>query len=300
MELQYPGKDSMNKYIFLIIINILIIQSVHGELVASPSNQYVHSLNMTERANNIFDEIIIIVPKEALTNVHSINAIQFWCTKTANDYPNQNFVIRFFKYYGLGVFEPIDNTYITPSQCFDFAYSINWNLYNIEIIDHNYDYAIGMYSNSVTSGSWQQQFINSSDINTFNLSLYSHSWNNITTQTPIINVSIVDMNGLQYYYQGDDVIQIAGIKLYGTLESITPPTPTPIPTTAPLNNSDEIGLNNLHNLSNNPQRVSSISIGNNNTVGSIVAEIESISLGFTVFGMMIFIIRFFSIKKEVN
>jgi len=289
--------------LLLLILNIYTIP-VSSELVAKTSEQNNDYINMTINSNNILTEIILIIPKESLNNVHSINALQFPCSKNFYNQPDNNLIIRFFKYYGFGVFSPLDNSYITPSQCQDYLYQITWNLFLVEEVDHNYDYAFGMYSNNVINGSWEYPYLSEYGNLTNN---QSYSWLNISNNNAIINVSIVDMNGLSYTNNSSSLKNYPSFKVLGTLEIPSTPTPTPYPTNTPslpLNNSqygtplnNSTNLNDLNNLSNNPNAINEIYINSNETVGSLMEKAESASLGYTVFGFMIFIIRFFSIKK---
>ncbi len=297
----------MKKILIFIGIFILINNVSASVLIAqTSSNNQSNIINITGYANNISSEFIEIIPKETLENASTISSIRFWCGYDfTSGLPNHNLEIRFFKYIGFGTYSPIDNTYLTPSQCQDsYAYNVNWILFNEETIDHNYDYAVGFYSNGVTVSGWEFPMILESHIS--NYSDYNIAWVNVSDglfTTPIINESILDINGLDYSINGDNIRHVSTLQIYGSLT--IPPTPTPTPTGTPnnlgtpLNNSTN--LNDLNNLSNNPNALNQIQIGLNTTetVGSIANKINASALGYTVFGFMIFIIRFFSIKKGV-
>jgi hypothetical protein len=294
----------MKKNIIIILLLLFInILNVSAITVARTSNKYDSYVNMTNNSNNILSEIIIIIPKEILSNVDTINALQFVCSKNSLNPPNQNLVFRFFKYYGYGIFSPIDNSYILPSQCIDFSYQIKWNLYNIETVDHNYDYAFGMYSNSVDNGSWEYIYL-SEYANLSNP--YDYSWLNISNNNPLsYNVSIVDINGNNFYDNGSKLRNNPYFKVYGTLISETPtPTPTPTPTETVIGDSkygtslnNSTNLNDLNNTVNNPNALNNISIGNT-TVGSITTEISNLALPFTFLGFLIFCIRFLYMRGK--
>jgi hypothetical protein len=297
----------MRKYLFILLLGLFFINPVFGEIVAKTSNQYNDYYNMNPVMNNILSESILIIPKDVLNNVSSIDSITFTCSKNTTNPPTNNLIIRLFKYYGFGVFSQLDNTYITPSQCIDFAYQIHWNLFYAQTIDHNYDYGLGFYSTESGNGSWEYIYLNDNFTNGYNGTAYS--WLNVSTNTPIINVSVVDISGYNYIINGSSIRNVPFINIYGIREIPTPtPTPTPIETPIITNNSLGIPLNNstnsndLYNISNNPNGLNEISIGNGTgeTVGSITDKINASSLGYTVFGFIIFIIRFFNIKEDVN
>jgi hypothetical protein len=222
----------MRKILIFIFLLLVVLSPALGSIVAITGNGGMTPLNLTENSNSIAQQFITIIPKEALINTGSITGIRFYCTKGAT-YPNQNLIIRVYKSYGLGVFELLDNTYITPSQCEDFMYPITWTLFDVIPVDHSYDYALGMYSNSVTVGGWTQGYINNTNIIDNNLTAYSYAWRNVTTVLPIINVSVLNVIGTGFipvpYY--DEIRNIDGLTIYGIFE--LPPTPTPTATPLP-------------------------------------------------------------------
>jgi len=231
----------MRRTIIFIILILLIPSSASAIKIAGTTDSAnIELLNMTTYANNVFDEVIQIIPKEALVDAESITQIRFWCGyNNTNGLPNQNLVFRFFKYYGAGVFSPIDNSYILPSQCQDnYGYLITWNLYSEEIIDHNYDYAFGVYSNSVTESSWDLPVTT----NITGIDPIRYNWLNTTTSAPIINESIVDLNGANYQYNSVDIRAVSLLNVYGNTISPTPtPEPTPtgtLPNPTPISTTD--------------------------------------------------------------
>lgn len=222
----------IKKILCILLILVVYTNPVFGEQVAKTSPQYDDYINMTDISNNVSAEIILIIPKEALNNTDSITSLQFLCYQNFYNPPTRNLIFRFFKYYGAGVFSPIDNSFILPSQCIEpYGYQITWNLYSPEIVDHNYDYAFGMYSVELGTGSWEYRYLSDyADLS----NPYSYSWVNVSTNAPIINVSILDIIGAEYTTNGSTLRNFPSFKVLGTAEITPTPTPTPGPTNIPM------------------------------------------------------------------
>jgi hypothetical protein len=314
----------MKLKLFFVCVCLLVISSnVDASVIAITGNGGMTTLNMTMNSNNITHQFITIIPKEALTNANTITGIKFYCSKAVIE-PNQNMIIRLYKYYGAGIFELLDNTYITPSQCEDVMYPITWSLFDVVSVEHSYDYAIGMYSNTVTSGAWIQGYTNTTNIIANNLTSYSYAWRNITTAAPIINVSVINVVGTGFipvpYY--DDIRNIDGLTVYGTFEPSPTPTPAPTPTftiapdTTPLTDGtnpgnlsdpnatrpvsykpgDNKGINN--NTVNGSFGDFATGMGYERNIGGYLSMAQDYMMIYVFLGMLIYIIMLYS--KERN
>ncbi len=302
----------MIKLIYLILLilifNINIASSV--SLVAETTLTDNYYINMSVYGNNINNQVIETIPKEVLSNVSSFEVIKFICgyNYSVNNKPDANLNFRLYIYSGDYIL--IDNNYITPSQCDDsYAYPITWVLTNPITVNHNYDYAIGFYSNSNTNnGSWQIASL----WNTTGKAPYYYSWVNVTDGiyiNPIINESIYDVNHNLFNVLEGTIRHISSIKVYGTLESSTPtPTPTPTPTGTDLPIDSGTGTNSTlpsiynensyTNMNNNSLPNNSIGFkqllednGYASNIVGFVSMFQDCSPIFVIMGMLLFIAK---------
>lgn len=298
------------KYFIFVFCLILLLSSAKGDIeIAKTTHTYESAINTTIYANNITHQIISNIPYTILNNATTISALRITCSRQftgvfGGTSPTSNFIFRFYRYHTEGNYELLDNAYITPSQCIDYGFVIQWNLYNIISIDHSYNYAIGYYSNNETIGTW---YLPAST----NYTLFGDQghWLNVTNSSDYLaNESITDPYTAPIIINGNETVGHIPLSVIGSI--VPTPTPTSPPTTPTPGGTPSGGTVNQNfsnetykNIGNMPLGNSSTGIasvlsgaGYGNSLNGLIQFIKDIIGLFTFFGFILFLIKFYNAK----